>query len=76
LPFFDFMLVLLAIFFPLITHLFLLNDSLKNGDKVFLDFYVFYRFSTQVPNITSRMSIWCSTKVLSQEDSKFVDIVL
>jgi hypothetical protein len=39
--------------------------------KIFLGFYFFGGFSTQFPNTTSKVSIFCGAKVLSQEDSKF-----
>jgi hypothetical protein len=38
-----------------------------------LGFYFFYGFSTQLPNIISKGSALPSTKVLSQEYSKFDD---
>jgi hypothetical protein len=41
-----------------------------------LGFSLFYGFSTQFPNIISKASTLCSAKVLSQEDSKIVDLVL
>jgi hypothetical protein len=41
-----------------------------------LDFYFFRGFSTQFPNTISKASSIYSAKVLSQEDSKFVDRVL
>jgi hypothetical protein len=41
-----------------------------------LGFYFFGGFSIQFPNIISKASALCSTKVLSQEDSKFVDPIL
>jgi hypothetical protein len=39
-------------------------------------FYFFNGFPTQFPNIISKAPTLCSTKVLNQEDSKFVDPVL
>jgi hypothetical protein len=41
-----------------------------------LGFYFFGGFSTQFPNTISKASSLCSAKVLSQEDSKFADLVL
>jgi hypothetical protein len=41
-----------------------------------LGFYSFCGFSTQFPNTTSKASSLCSTKVLSQEDSKSIGLVL
>jgi hypothetical protein len=41
-----------------------------------MDFYIFYAFSTKSPNTISKALSLCGTKVLSQEDSKFVDHVL
>jgi hypothetical protein len=46
--------------------------------NIFWVFFIYFlgRFSTQFPNATSKASSLCSAKVLSQEDSKFVDHVL
>jgi hypothetical protein len=54
--------------------LLLLSDPLKNENKYFLDFYFLCGFLTQSLNIISKASTLCSTKVLSQEGSKFVDL--
>jgi hypothetical protein len=39
-------------------------------------FLFFYGFSTQIPNTISKASTLHSTKVLNQEDSKFVEPIL
>jgi hypothetical protein len=44
--------------------------------KVFWVFIYFCEFSTQFSNTISKASSLCSAKVLSQEDSKFADLVL
>jgi hypothetical protein len=68
------MLALLAIkYFPIISYFLLFDDPLKYKNKEFLGFYFFCEFSTQFPNLLSKASSFCSVKVLSQVDSKFVD---
>jgi hypothetical protein len=44
--------------------------------KIFGIFKIFCGFRTQFLNMISRVTTFCSTKVLSQEESKFADRVL
>jgi hypothetical protein len=68
--------IIFNLVFLFITYLLLLDDFSKNGSKYFLDFYFFKGFSTQFLNITLNNSTPHSAKVLSQDDSKFVDPLL
>jgi hypothetical protein len=63
-------------YFLLITYFLLLDDPSKNENKDFLGFYFSCEFSTQFSNTISKASSLCSTKLFSQEDSKFADHVL
>jgi hypothetical protein len=47
-----------------------------NKNEDFLNFKIFNGFLTQFLNIISRVTTFCSAKVLSQEESKFVDPIL
>ena len=59
--------------FSFIIYFFLLYYPLKIGNKDFFGHLFFYGFSTQFPDITSKVFTLYSTKVLSQENLKFVD---
>jgi hypothetical protein len=62
-------LALFAIYFILfITYLLLFND--------FLGFDFFNSFSTQFPSMISKSSILHSQKILSQKDSRSIDLIL
>jgi hypothetical protein len=51
-------------------------NPLMTENKDILGFYYFCRFSTQFPNTISKASSLCCAIVLSQEDSKFADLIL
>jgi hypothetical protein len=62
------MLALLAInFISFIACLLLLNDPLKNENKGFLVYNLFYGFLTQFVDTKSKASTLYSAKVLSKE---------